>query len=168
MWAFMPKYHWFPFLVTVDGFEDGRGQIVPLKQASELKDRALIGDSVFAQFDAGEAPHRLRVIKRLFSAGVGQIVELLQAVDAQLRHQWQRNTAAARLRRLGVMRFYQGAEVVPGNHLVHLGKELLAAGLLLLLRVREAGERCLLHRWQPAIPGPAALSPIVAFRSEFP
>lgn len=66
------------------------------------------------------------------------------------------------------MRFYQGAQIVSGYHLIHLGQILLTARPPLLLRVREASEPYLLHRGRPAFRGLEALPPIMAFESELP
>lgn len=117
---------------------------------------------------ASKPLHRLGVLQRFFCGRIQQVVELLQAVDAQLGYQQQRNTAASTLGGLRVMRLDQSAKNGPRDHPVHLCQEPHKPGLLLLLRLSKAGKSRLLHLRRSFVPSPDGLSPIMAFRSELP
>ena len=116
--------------------EDRLRQVVALEQMAEVEDRRLVGDRVAAEFEAAERAHRLDVVERFLGAGIGQVVPLLQAVDAQ--HDGERKRPPPALRpELGIMRLDQRLEHAPRHHRRHLGQEHVALRALLLRRKVE-------------------------------
>ena len=69
--------------VLGDGCEDRLRQVVAFEQVAEVEDRRLVGDRVAAEFEPCECAHRLDVVERFLGAGIGKVVPLLQAIDAQ-------------------------------------------------------------------------------------
>jgi hypothetical protein len=103
---------------------------------AEVQDRRLVGDRIVAEFKPGERTHRLDVVERFLRARIGQVVPLLQAVDAQHRRKRERPTATLRSE-LGIMRLDQRFELRPRHNRPHLGKENIALRALLLCPVVE-------------------------------
>src|SRR4051794_11691385 len=94
------------------------------------------GTGSAAEIVADEPAHRQRVIQRLFRRWVGQVEPVLQEVQPQHSFQANRRPAVASS---WVERFNDGAQLAPGNNLVHLCQELRAASLLAVFV--EAGAR---------------------------
>src|SRR5436190_12262479 len=65
-----------------------------LEQVPEVQDRRLIGDRVAAEFKMAERAHRLDVVERFLGTRIGQVIPLLQTVDAQ--HHGDRKWSAGR------------------------------------------------------------------------
>lgn len=120
------------------------GQFVRLEQTTEVEDRGLVGGRVLAQLEPGKPTHRLHDVERFLHARIGQREPLLQAPHPQ--NLWQTNRRPSALRsRLQVMRLDERLHPRPRHDRVHLRKETLAFGALLLGRVRRGGEGQLLH-----------------------
>ena len=114
------------------------------KQVAKVQDGRLVGRGGSAQIDSGEAAQRGRIVKRIFSAGIGEIEPVLQKVDTQHDRQADRLAAVARL---GIVRLDQCFQLPPGNHRFHgIEKLLPAAGPRMLFKTRLAGECYLAHR----------------------
>src|SRR5262249_14299878 len=67
-----------------------------LEQVPKVQDRRLIGDRVAAEFKMAERAHRLDVVERFLGTRIGQVIPLLQTVDAQ--HHGDRKWSAAAVR----------------------------------------------------------------------
>ena len=120
------------------GGEDGGGEVVLLQEVAEPQDRGLVGDHVLAQLDARKPPHRLAVVDGVFGLGIREIEPLLEEVDPQHLLEPQR---LAPLPGLWIVGLDHGEQVLPGDHAVHLGEELLSARHFALLTPSQPGER---------------------------
>jgi len=54
-----------------------------LEQMPEVQDRRLIGYRVAAEFKMAEGTHRLDIVERFLGTRIGQVIPLLQTVDAK-------------------------------------------------------------------------------------
>jgi hypothetical protein len=123
------------------------GQPVLLEEVTEAPDRRLVRDLVVAQLHAGEAPHRLAVVDRIFRLRIRQVEPLLQEVDPQHPLQVVRRTTLARVR---MVRLDQLDQPRPRDHRIHLGQEPLPPRHLALPAPGRRRERLLLvHRVTP-------------------
>jgi hypothetical protein len=107
------------------GGKDRGGEVVLLQAVPEPQDRGLVGHHVLAQLDARKPPHRLAVVDRVFGLGIREIEPLLEEVDPQHLLEPQGLAALPGLRIVGRD---HGEQLLPGDHAVHLGQELLSAG----------------------------------------
>ena len=131
-----------------DGREHGFRQIMPFEQVPEVEDRRFVGDRVAAELQATERAHGLDVVERFLRAGIGQVVPLLQAIDAQHDSQRERPPTALRAR-LGIVRLDHALERGPRHHRSHLGQEHVTLRALLLRRKVERREAQLVHSLHP-------------------
>src|SRR3954464_14328892 len=122
--------------VLVHAIEQRLAEVMALQQVAEVEDRGFVGHRLAAEVDADEPAHRQRVIQRLFRRWVGQVEPVLQEVQPQHSFQANRRPAVASS---WVERFNDGAQLAPGNNLVHLCQEFRAASLLAVFV--EAGAR---------------------------
>ncbi|MNR11908.1 hypothetical protein D3C85_1282300 [compost metagenome] len=112
-----------------------------LQQVPEIHDGGVFGDRS-AERQASKLAHRSDLVQRLFHGGVAQREPVLQQVNTQHGFQWVRLAATAGL---WVMRLDQCHQTAPRHHLLHLGQETLATGLLALTGVLEIGKAHLTH-----------------------
>lgn len=127
--------------VIVDGFQNARRQLVLLQQVPEIHDRRVFGDRS-AERQSRKLAHRSDLVQRLFHGWVAQREPVLQQVNAQHGFQGIRLATTAGL---WVVRLNQHHQTAPRHHLLHLGQETLAAGLLALTGVLEIGKAHLTH-----------------------
>ncbi|AAW73275.1 unknown protein [Xanthomonas oryzae pv. oryzae KACC 10331] len=128
--------------MRVDRFQHPCGKAMGLQQAANVENRGLVGNVVQAA-ELGKTPQCRYLVQRFFHCRIAQRIPLLQQMNPPHRRQgvwlppW-----PPRHRRV---RRDQHAQLLPGNHLLHLGQENLAPGLLALDRALSVTERQL-HR----------------------
>ncbi len=66
--------------VGFDRAKQRLGQRVALQKVAEIEDCRFIRNGVMGEVQPAEIPHRMHVIKRLFSAGIGKPIPLLQKI----------------------------------------------------------------------------------------
>jgi hypothetical protein len=91
-------------------------QFMLLQQATEAKNRRLVGRDGTAQINACKTAQCGRLVERIFGARIGEIEPLLKEVDAQHDRQPYRLTA---ITCLGIKRRDQGFQLTPWYHYIH-------------------------------------------------
>ena len=115
------------FQMPVDLPEELFPQMVFLEQMAELQDGGLIGHRLPAQVDAHKPTHGDRFVQGPLRPRIGEVEPLLEEIDAQHTFQAHRRSAVLTLRIVGCD---NGAQILPGHHLLHIRQELLATGWL--------------------------------------
>ena len=77
-------------------FEHRVRQPMRFEQVPEVQDRRLVGNRIAAKLKIAEVAHRLNIVARFLGIRIGQLVPLLQAVDAQHHGDRKRSTASLR------------------------------------------------------------------------
>lgn len=122
--------------VIVDGVQNARRQVALLQQVSEIHYRRVFRDRN-AERQTSKLAHRSDFVQPFFHGRVAQREPALPQMNAQHGFQWVRLMATASI--WGVP-FDQRHQPAPRNHLLHLGKETLATGLLAFTGVLKIGE----------------------------
>jgi len=107
-----------------------------------VQDGGFVGHAVNAGIESGKLAHDGGIVQRVFHGWIGEGEPLLHEMDAQHGFQRKRPPPATGL---GVNRFDQRAEPLPGNDLFHLGQEQLTAGGLGLFGETGFGKAALFH-----------------------
>ena len=131
-----------------NALEDRLRHIVTFEQVAEIQEnRRFVGDRVAAEVQTHERTHRLDVVEGFLGARVGEIVPLLQAVDAH--HDTERKRPSPALRsHLRIVRLDQRLEQAPRHDSRHLAQEHVPLRPLLLCReikrrkAQLVGHRC--------------------------
>src|SRR6185295_8209904 len=100
--------------------------------------RIVVSSGIASRPSSRSQNARLDVVERLLGARIGQVIPLLQAVDAQHRRERKR-PATALWSHLRIVRLDQSFELGPWHHRRHLAQEHVALRALLL---RPELERC--------------------------
>jgi hypothetical protein len=130
--------------IMVHRVQDLAAQFVLLQQATEAKNRGLVGGCGTAQINARKTAQHRRLVESILAARIGEIKPLLQKVDAQHDRQPNRPTAVARLR---VVRLDQRFQLTPRNHNSHHVQKLFTTALpCVLLKTCLACQSHLSHR----------------------
>jgi len=103
--------------MNVDRFQHGSAEAVLFEQVAKLADRGFVRHWFVAKIDSGKAAHQRRVVQDFLHRRIRKVKPLLKEVDSQHAHHANGTTSVARP---GIMGFDQGAQFVPGNHLLHL------------------------------------------------
>src|SRR5262249_43109730 len=92
-----------------------------------------------------ERAHRLDVVERFLGTRIGQVIPLLQTVDAQ--HHGDRKCSAAVRTSFGIMWLNQSFQRRPRHHRRHLGQEYVPLrALLLACKVQRRKAQLTVHR----------------------
>ena len=75
--------HAFVCKVGIDDLKNRVGQVVVLKEVTEVEDGGFIWRSALAEVDPDKTPNRHRVIEFFFKRGIGKVIPLLNEVSAQ-------------------------------------------------------------------------------------
>ena len=86
------------FEVRVDGFENGRAQVVFLQKPPELEQGGGVGHGMGSKVDPEERAHGLAVVNGILKGFVGQTIPLLEEIQAQHALQPDGRTPAFALR----------------------------------------------------------------------
>ena len=78
----LPQFQPLAFQVGVDFLHETPTQVVLLQQVAEVEDGGLVGQGA-GQLQPCEPPDRVGLVEQILRAGVAEIVEELDAVDAQ-------------------------------------------------------------------------------------
>lgn len=117
-------------------------ELVRFQQMPEAQDGAFVGQSCDAGVETGKLPVQRDVVQCFFHRRIGVTEELLQQVNAQHHFggKWRAPCLACRR-----MRRYQGQQLGPRYHQVHLIKELTLARALGDQLESGAGKAHLFH-----------------------
>jgi hypothetical protein len=111
----------------------------------ELANGGLVRHRFGAQIDTDKAPHRARIVQRLFHRRIRQVEPVLQKMDPQHPlHSDRRPAGAFALR---ITRLDHPAQSRPRYDLVHLLEKLLPAGQLAKSFEALFGKAALAHRF---------------------
>ena len=108
---------------------------MPFQKMAELTYRRLIGNAI--QGYSRKAAHRLHLIQTVLHGRITQLIPLLQKIDAQHRLRRNRTATHTGFRVFSQDRFEQ---ILPRDHLIHLGEEALLTRGFLLMGVRFVGK----------------------------
>ena len=111
------------FKVGVDGFENGRAEVVFLQKTPEFEQGGGVGHGIGGEVDAEERTHGLAVVNGVFERFVGQSIPLLEEVEAQ--HALQTDGRAASLA-VGVSALNRREKLIPRDDLLHGCEKLLS------------------------------------------
>jgi hypothetical protein len=117
-------------------------ELVRFQQMPKAQDGAFVGQSCDASVEPGKLAVQRDVVQRFFHRRIGVTEELLQQVNAQHHFGGKRRASRLACRR---MRRYQGQQLGPRNHQVHLIEELTLARALGDQLESGAGKAHLFH-----------------------